>query len=159
MSDIFKACEEGDLERVKRLIDFSRGNIDKRTFDYMMTPLMMAVIYDQMHVVTFLLANGADVNAVNGIKYTPLIYAIRRGNISMVQVLLNKGANIKVKDRNNWTPIMHAVRGKVDFIEFLIDNGADYNTADDEGLTPLRYAKKSKNAHAVRILTQRGARE
>lgn len=159
MSDIFEASREGDLERVKKLIDFSRENIDKKTDDFMVTPLIKSIIYGHMHVVTFLLENGADVNAEDANKYTALIHAIQRGDISMVRVLLEKGAKIKTKDSHGWTPIMHAVGGKVDFIEFLIDNGADYTTADDRGLTPLRYATEIQNADAIRILTQRGAKE
>ncbi|MCJ1400228.1 hypothetical protein MMC11_003432 [Xylographa trunciseda] len=59
-----------------------------------MTPLMLAVESQNVQLVTFLLDNGAKVNAATARGcLTPLHFACRAGNLEMTQLLVDRGAN------------------------------------------------------------------
>lgn len=49
-----------------------------------------------IHLVEFLLQNGANVNAMDDRKYTPIIFAVQRGYDRIVKLLLEAKANINI---------------------------------------------------------------
>jgi hypothetical protein len=60
---------------------------------------------DPAAVVKLLIANGADVNAVNSRNLTALHYAARNGNDEVIQLLVLHGARLDIKDRIGRTPL------------------------------------------------------
>ena len=61
-----------------------------------MTPLIIAVQSQKVHLVTLLLDNGAKVNAATAKAcLTPLHFSCRTGNLEMTQLLVSRGANTK----------------------------------------------------------------
>jgi len=59
--DLIDAVYEGDLEKVKKLLD--EGEDVNARDDYGRTPLHYASIYGIVDVVKFLVEKGADINA------------------------------------------------------------------------------------------------
>ena len=58
------------------------------------TPLHFAAATNSQRIAELLLAHGADVNAVDAIKWsTPLHYAAKKNAASVGQLLMLKGAN------------------------------------------------------------------
>lgn len=85
--EFFKACENGNLEKVKTLI--KQGvNINRQNFrSYNSTALMEACLYNQKEVVKELLKNGADLSRKNKQNKTALDIAREKGHTNLIGVL------------------------------------------------------------------------
>ena len=87
---LMRACEEGDLEQVQRLID-KGANIEAEA-------LRMAAQHGHAAIVELLFRAGGDINDNQG-GTTPLIIASEEGHVDVVDCLLSLGANVEVKDQ------------------------------------------------------------
>ena len=75
--------------------------------DARITPLVKAVLGDQVEMAKFLIAKGADVNHVDGNGMTPLLYAasIDFGTARMIDMLLASGARSDMKTKEGKTAL------------------------------------------------------
>ena len=75
--------------------------------DARITPLVKAVLGDQVEMAKFLIAKGADVNHVDGNGMTPLLYAasIDFGSPAMIDMLLKAGARTDMKTKQGQTAL------------------------------------------------------
>jgi ankyrin repeat protein len=75
--------------------------------DARITPLVKAVLGDQVEMAKFLIAKGADVNHVDGNGMTPLLYAasIDFGSSAMIDMLLKAGARTDMKTKEGKTAL------------------------------------------------------
>jgi hypothetical protein len=100
------AALSGHLELVKKLR--GRGaQIDNAGW----TPLIYAATGGHDAIVTYLLAEGANINAVSPNGTSALMMAVREGKGSTVTLLLGKGADVHQKNDNGGTALAWAVRG------------------------------------------------
>ena len=143
--DIWTACREGDLERVRQLIqdgqDVNRGD------SYGVTPLMCAAYSGQDQVVHELIRAGADMNGKgNYYKQTALHWASRSGHSSVIKTLAEAGANLNVQDVWGVTPLMVATyQGCANVVVELIRAGADVSVVSSHEW--LSVAAGSKALH------------
>lgn len=87
------------------------------------------------------LANGADVNAVEGFLSTPLHYAVKSGHLDVSKLLIAKGADLNAKNRDGWSPLHWAAyNGQIAAVELLVAKGAVVRAADKQGKTALALA-------------------
>jgi len=116
------AVRHGYLDVARVLVDL--GAAVDRT-DARITPLVKAVLGDQVEMARFLILKGADPNHVDGNGMTPLLYAasIDFGSPAMIDLLKSSGAR------------------------------ADARTK--EGLTALDLARKYKHTHLLASLGDR----
>jgi ankyrin repeat protein len=124
------------------------------------SPVADAVINRDMATLKKLIAEKADVNAVQPDGGTALLWAIHWGDAEAVDLLLKAGAVVKAANRLNATPLyLAAESGNDAIVGKLLEAGADPNqTALSEGETPLMFAARSGNVEAVRLLLDKGAR-
>ena len=75
--------------------------------DARITPLVKAVLGDQVEMARFLISKGADVNHVDGNGMTPLLYAssIDFGSPAMIDMLLKAGARTDMKTKEGKTAL------------------------------------------------------
>ena len=75
--------------------------------DLRITPLVKAVLGDQVEMARFLISKGADVNHVDGNGMTPLLYAasIDFGSSAMIDMLLKAGARTDMKTKDGKTAV------------------------------------------------------
>jgi hypothetical protein len=75
--------------------------------DARITPLVKAVLGDQVEMAKFLIAKGAGVNHVDGNGMTPLLYAasIDFGSPAMIDMLLKAGARTDMKTKEGKTAL------------------------------------------------------
>jgi hypothetical protein len=101
------ACAlSGHLDLVKKLR--ARGaEIDGTGW----TPLIYAATGGQDAVVTYLLAEGANVNAVSPNGTSALMMAVREGKGSTVTLLIARGANVSQRNQSGATALAWALRG------------------------------------------------
>ncbi|KAJ7384473.1 hypothetical protein OS493_021102 [Desmophyllum pertusum] len=144
------------------------------------TPLRVAVEYDNTAAVKWLCCHGANVNnreAVWSTKsdditsgtfitsscrvpcMTPLHFA---QSAPCVEILLGHGADMSAQDCMGKTPVaMATLNGHLDVLEALCNHRAPLNLASSWGATPLMYAQygrsKAERVTATEILCRSGA--
>lgn len=84
-------AQEGNIPKAKLLIE-SDAHIDPIEDEYQSTPLGMAARWGHIHMVTYLLDQGADVNKSSAAWSTPLSWAQKKGHKKIEDILLNAGA-------------------------------------------------------------------
>jgi len=93
-SPLMIASIEGDLPVVKQLAINKKAEINPKGW----TPLHYACTRGNLDVAAFLLANGAQVNALSPNHTTPLMMAVSSGNEQVVKLLLDNGADLKIRN-------------------------------------------------------------
>ena len=145
-----------------------------------LTPLRVAVEYDNAAAVKWLCCHGANVNnrgAVWSTKadditsdmfiasscrvpcMTPLHFV---QSAACAKILLEHGADMCAQDCMGKTPVaMATLNGRLDVLEALCHHGAPLNLASSWGATPLMYAQygrsKTERVSATEILCRSGA--
>ena len=156
------ALERGDVAAVQeRVLDDPTYLLEQD--DVGDTPLLSAITFDNLGLVQFLLAHGADPNVTVDHGYTCLLTAIEFDadeSTRIVAELIRAGANIHTTGAHGWTPLhMAAARGHVEKARLLIDAGADVNHRKeiDALETPLMEAAYTGQPSTVRLLLANGA--
>ncbi|KAL7810652.1 hypothetical protein V8C26DRAFT_437826 [Trichoderma gracile] len=140
------------------------------TFEYGMTALGNAAMFERKAVLDLLVEKGADIEAKGKLSgQTPLAMCAETGRATAVQWLVEKGADVEAKDGENRTPLMLAtLNNHENIVQYLLDKGADNDAQDfqsltpslkvdvneenDQGLTPLRLAMDHKGQDASILL-------
>jgi ankyrin repeat protein len=139
-AEIMNAAENGDLDKVKALLQENPGLVSSKGKDGL-TPLDNAAGGGHKDMAEWLLTHGADVNAKDNTGQTPLHFAAQGDATDVAELLLAKGADISAKDSNGDTPLLEAVTGGNEkMTEFLLAKGADIEAKDNSGCTPLIWA-------------------
>lgn len=122
------------------------------------TPLHISVFKGHIDAIRILIANGADVNAVDAEKGTPLTIAAKRGFVEISAILIKAGSRVNHRDFENYTPLMHAATyGFLRVVELLHQNGADLSATEDVGQNALHLAAGDKgNAQVFAYLAFHG---
>ena len=90
------------------------------------TPLQNAIDGRFYNLVHFLIAEGAQVNALDAYGKTALISAVEEGNYTAAKILLRSGADPNAMDRSGYTPLMlAAARADMALFNILTEHGAD----------------------------------
>ena len=168
--DIWTACEKGDLEKVRQLIQDGQDVNITRGDLLGTTPLMKAAVRGHIKVVRELIRAGADVNGKNNYKQTALHKASWSGHSSIVITLAEAGANLNEKDERDMTPLMDAAEeGHANVVVELIRAGADVSVVSScdwyrywgksiaAGSTALHFAAGLDSVECGVLLVEAGA--
>jgi ankyrin repeat protein len=123
------------------------------------TPLLVAVMQDQLDAARQLLAHGAKADAANRYRVTPLYVATLHGNTDMIAALLAASADPNGAAPSGETLLMTAARtGIVKAMQLLIDAGARVDAREPAfNQTALMLAARSNSAEAMSLLLDNGA--
>jgi len=124
------------------------------------TPLLQALISyhdpEEADALTaFLLANKADVNAVDSKQRNALQIALRNENLSTATIkrLIKSGANLSHQDSDGIQAIHFSAASHFDHLKLLYSHGMDLNaTTSSMNETPLIIATKSNLKDTVKYL-------
>jgi ankyrin repeat protein len=157
--DIFEASVLGELDRVKSLTKQDASILEKYSPDGF-TALALAAYLGQKGVTEYLLAEGANVNAIakNATGFTALTGAVANGNNEIARILVRHGANVNHRYEEGASPLMEAsLNGNLELVNFLLDNGADISAKMKDGKSSLSFAKEKNHLQVVEALKRRGA--
>lgn len=170
--DIMRACESGDVEKVRALI-MGGLYINDYYGSCNETLLCVAVRYNYIDMVHMLLIMGADVNRRCGIGtkdngescfFMPLEGACCRGYVNLAKILLDAGADVDGKYADEYgsgydVPIISAcMMHRTETVELLISYKANIELkCKHSEYTPLIISSKHGHLEAVKILLAHGA--
>jgi ankyrin repeat protein len=102
------------------------------------SPMLTAVLHNDLKETERLLLAGADVNALDSDHTSALRLAVVAAGGEMASLLLSKGAQPDVAHEEGVTALMDACSlGRGEVAVALIDAGADVNAGAKDGTTPL----------------------
>jgi ankyrin repeat protein len=112
-----------------------------------LTPLISAIVINQLDIAKLLASNGANVDGCpnNPYPYARPIHFVHLAiqfneNINILDWLLDNGANINATDSEGNTALHLAVRKSPRTVEYLLRRGASPNAVTINGVTPLHEA-------------------
>ena len=101
---IHMAVNQANIEAVKQHL--AAGTHLEVKDKHNLTPLRLAAAYDHKEIVELLLANGANVNALDYVREdTPLHDVASRGHKEIAALLIDNGADVNAKDIDGTTPL------------------------------------------------------
>ena len=115
-----------------------------------MRSLHFAARWRWLWAVSKLIAEGADVNALDRHGRSPLESAVDGGDVQVVGLLLKGGAKPEPAF------LGAANRGKLDVVRTLVEGGADVQIKDSERKTGIHWAAVNGNAEVVTYLAGKG---
>ena len=126
-----------------------------------LTPLIVAIIHENLEKCRILLAKGASLTLRDNRKFgdTPLIYAVASNNHSIVKLLLDHDADVDMVGKIAQTALHAASQwGFEDLIPILLRHGSNIEAKEVDGVRPLHSACLSGNAkRIVKLLLDAGA--
>lgn len=148
----------GNTESLTVLAD--KGCDLNKPTDYMhFTPLCIAILTDDVAMVTALLSKNVDVNLICGPKrVAPLMYAFEMGSFDTVKILLSrKDIDVNVRNSRHETALITSLRmPDYELFNLILEAGADPNMCDARSNPPLLLAV-AKGINYVRRLIEKGA--
>ena len=119
-----------------------------------------AVINNDIESVRRLIANRANVDAVNSTGWTPLHWAAMHDHHDIVEFLLRSNANVNAVDHltPGRTPLhVAAMHGHHDIVELLLRSNANIDAVYSYGQTPLHLAAWENRGDIINLLLRSGA--
>ncbi|XP_065353583.1 ankyrin repeat domain-containing protein 17-like [Cloeon dipterum] len=157
--DLFRACAEGKLEKVKQLMTSRTFDIEKRNKKDE-TLLVVATMGDHVDVIQFLLEMGADIEGkCTSYQQTPLLAAAFFSKLKTFQFLESRGANIDAVDNMNGDAFMRAAdSSNLELMKYLVNIGK-YNLErrNSNGMTPWIKAARNTSIEVKKHLVELGA--
>jgi ankyrin repeat protein len=148
--ELYSAVVARDLKKTTRLLE-NRIVPDNRS-------LFQAIRQKSHDILKVLVANGADVNALEPYwNCTPVVRALKSQNYEAAKALLDAGASPNKDSAFDRPLIFAAEKGLLEGARLLIAAGADIEQRDKSEMTPLIVAARCGNAEMVKLLLQAGA--
>jgi uncharacterized protein len=151
---VHEAAAVGDEVRLMAWIKAQPELLEAYSHDGF-TPLQLGAFFSQADVVKFLLARGADVNAVshNPMKLRALHSAAAANHIPITKLLLANGAEVDAKQAGGFTPLHAAAQnGSTEMTKLLMEWGADPSSQTDEGKAVRDFAMDGKHDAVLALL-------
>ena len=118
--DIFALARSGNINRLRRFIEITRGlDINEKNHKGY-SPLMIAVYRGNLDAAKLLLGKGADPNSTDFSGNTVLMGAAFQGDVEMVMLLLQRGARKNSKNHTGFTAEQWAnAFGRINVVDIL----------------------------------------
>ena len=116
--------------------------------------LCTAVEIGNVLAVNQLIADNANLKAVDKYGRTALIMAAEKGHVEIVKVLLSAGANLKATTEHGSTALMQAAaNGHVEIVKVLLSAGANLKATTKDGINSLMLASGKRIAGIQRQIS------
>jgi len=157
-TSLVAACTQGDISRVRRLLDEGRVSVHETTEEgeSLLSLACSAGYYELAQVLLAMRANVED----RGMKgdCTPLMEAASAGHTDIVRLLIAHGADVNAQSSTGNTPLMYACAGgHEEVVRVLLEAGANVEVHNENGHTPLMEAASAGHCGVAKILLEFGA--
>nr|XP_046189135.1 B-cell lymphoma 3 protein-like isoform X1 [Oncorhynchus gorbuscha] len=153
--------QEAQIQRMILLLELVHTDLDiyNNLRQDITTPLHLAVITHQAHMVGALLRAGADPGALDRNGQTTVHLCCEHGQQACLSVVLSHPSILtclEVRNYEGLTPLHLAVQGgHKELVRMLLDAGADINAMDiKSGHSPLIHAVENHNMDMVHFLIE-----
>ncbi|XP_070560828.1 ankyrin-1-like isoform X2 [Ptychodera flava] len=153
------AAYRGNLEILHKMLQRPDDEdfLNERTLERN-TPLHYAVHGGRHEMTTYLVREGAKVNAKNIQKTTPLHLAAVKGNLKICHLLMRYGADVNAAEKSGDTALHEAAEnGNLPIVETLVENGVNVNAKNKLGERPLHKAAMRGHLSTVKFFIEFGA--
>nr|OQO18142.1 hypothetical protein B0A51_14734 [Rachicladosporium sp. CCFEE 5018] len=146
LSPLAGAATHGQFEAAKLLIAHG-AHVSPDIAYSSSAPLHQACLADDIEMVHFLLAAGADINQQNTYKSTPIMYAARYASAEIVRLLLSYNPDLRITSMIgtnvlHWTMLPFR-KESMPILQLLLEAGANPNMRMADDGTSLHYAAQS----------------
>jgi ankyrin repeat protein len=151
--DFFAFHIAANHERLCKL--FVEAGLDVNYRDAAGTPMLsMAARNNRKELLEWLLATGADIDAVSKDRgYSAVMDAVWKSNTAIVKILVEKKANLNFISRDGQSVLVLAVgTGNEEICRLLVENGADPSIKDSMGMSAVEYARLFKKESLAALL-------
>jgi uncharacterized protein len=124
------------------------------------TPLAMASAVQLPAFLKLVIAEGADINAMDSLGSVPLTYALQGENLDNFRFLIEEGANPDPLEDGvgRYSPLaMAADHGLYEAVKELINLQVNVNWTNENGTDALRFAAANGEIECVELLLNAGA--
>ncbi|KAK4418352.1 Tetratricopeptide repeat protein 31 [Sesamum alatum] len=150
------AAEAGKTQICKYLVEKLKVEMNAKTGQGD-TPLLLAVMAEQLPTANYLIKHGADVKASDSKGMTALHYAAETGHKKFMQLLISQGAEVEA-DSDYGTPLQRASsRGKKEAVRILLDHKSNPNFASPLSMTPVMLSIMVHSFECLDMLLKAGA--
>lgn len=102
--DILEAAKQGDIQRIREILDEDVSQRDTCSVQDGATPLMFAAMTGRLDIAQLLFERGCDINKQDTISgWTALMQATYHGKKSVAIFLINVGADVTMQAKNGCT--------------------------------------------------------
>jgi ankyrin repeat protein len=155
--DIFEAATVGDVARLRALLQ-QDPDLARAYSPDGFTALHFSAFFGKPETARYLLAHGADPNAVarNSMGVQPLHSAAAAGHLAAADVLLEFNADVNGRQEAGYMPLHEAVmRDDVPMVQLFLARGADPSRQLDDGRDAYALAAERGNAQVGSLLGRR----
>ncbi|XP_065835495.1 putative ankyrin repeat protein RF_0381 [Oscarella lobularis] len=145
------------FEMTKKLVEMG-FDVNKACDKAGCTSLHWAAAKGSAQIVTFLIDNGANLEAKTKLGSTPIMIAVCcHDDIDFLRLLISKGCDVLTKDGSG-RGLLHcaAAKNRLKVAEHLIDNGINIELQNNWGETPFLLACANGSAALVDLLISKG---
>lgn len=128
---LLAAVEDGDVKKVKELLNDPKMNVDVVGF-WKITPLMSACSRGNMEIVNLLLTHKANAHAIDRTGTAVLYYAVASSmpNEHIIRTLIQQGCPVNQFNREHRSPLDFSVAANnKNICEMLLDMGGQGGTS------------------------------
>lgn len=132
---LMSAAQKNDAASVAELL--KKGANPDATHPTILSPFMMACLWDAADAVRLMLDAGANPNQRDARYKSPALFM--SGKPAIIRLLLDAGADVNAREGEYNANILFKidVSKNIESAKMLIDAGADIHARDDFGRTPL----------------------
>lgn len=156
VTPLMTCARSGVSEAALHLLEYG-ADVNAREAVRGQTALMWAVAERHAHVVSTLIAAGADVQVRSDSGFTPLLFAAQQGDEASARLLLDAGVDIDETGGDGSAALLVATEsGHAGMVQFLVDAGANID-AVSAGRAALHAAVQHQRPDIVALLLDLGA--
>ena len=156
---LYKACSEGNLDKVKLLLLYGASIEPKTLAIEYCDSLHKATIEGHTGIVQALIDHGADINRSSNYYQQPIVMAVCQRDIDMISVLIANGAKVDLDIHGNTLLHIAAHAGYLDVVKILVEEGhMDIEAPDSKNKTALSIACMNIHLPVIEYLLSRGAK-
>ena len=154
----FATLEAFEKDRVNRHDDLGRNPLMWASYaNFLDDEQTKSVDKSRAEALEYLIAHGADLNAVDKDAWTALMWASWSGLTNTAGKLLEKGASTSFADTKGNTALMIAsMRGNLEIVKLLLAKGADKTAKGPKGKNAADFAQEGMKQYKEKAAAYQG---